>query len=199
MSHAGENKGRDVKRKLSIIWPSFTSHCSLVIMILTTWKLLKFTCSSLGKMMLSTPWCSTCLKAYHLKYDLSSSVLPIKYKLPCPLMFTPVPWCLRPSYVHRDSSSIRLSLFPSISLFLAVSILHSPAPLLLSMLSCLLISGNVLWSLFFFSYCLASRNFLVNDIALLDNFRRGTKETNSYSSKGNWITLNLWSIHRMLC
>lgn len=91
MSRAEENKGRSVKRKLSIIcfhWPSFASHCSLVIKILTTWKLLKFTCSSLGKMMLSTPWYSTCLKAYHLKYDLSSSLLPIKYKLPCPLMFT---------------------------------------------------------------------------------------------------------------
>lgn len=150
-------------------------------------------------MMLSTPWCSTCLKAYHLKYDLSSSVLPIKYKLPCPLMFTPVPWCLRPSYVHRDSSSVKLSLFPSISLFLAVS--TSCIHLHPCFWACCPVFSfpEMYCDVFFFSYCLESRNFLVNDISLLDNFRRGTKETNSYSSKGNWITLNLWCIHRMLC
>lgn len=155
MSRAEENKGRSVKRKLSIIcfhWPSFASHCSLVIKILTTWKLLKFTCSSLGKMMLSTPWYSTCLKAYHLKYDLSSSLLPIKYKLPCPLMFT---YCFWMSKGHHKPTGIRcLSSYPyflPISIFLAVSMLHSPVLLLLSILAHLLISGNILWSIFLLS------------------------------------------------
>lgn len=98
MSCAEENKGRSVKRKLSIIcfhWPSFASHCSLVIKVLITWKLLKFTCSSLGKMMLSTPWYSICLKAYHLKYDLSSSLLPINISYLAPWCLLTVAWCLK--------------------------------------------------------------------------------------------------------
>ena len=161
MSHAGVNKGRSVQRKLSIICfhrPSFAAHCFLVIKIVTTWKLLKFTCSSLGKMMLSTPWCSTCLKAYHLKYDLSSSLLPIKYKLPCPLMFTPVPWCLKaitwpPGFVVCHAGLIFTSLticgcqHPSFTCTLASEQVPSPSPF---------------WKHIrkhFFSYCLASWNF----------------------------------------
>lgn len=193
MSRAEKSKGRSVKRKLSIIcfhWPHFTSHCSLVIKILTTWKLLKFTCSSLGKMMLSTPWYSTCLKAYHLKYDLSSSLLPIKYKLPCPLMFT---YCFLMSKGHHMPTGIRcLSSYPyfyqSHYLWLSACFIH----LYFCFWACSLIFSFLeTYCEAFFSYYLASWNFLMSEISLLANFRGGTEETkmNTLQKKTglNWI------------